>query len=172
MSTLTKVAMPAWSLFSDGSWKGGKVGAAAILCRPGLEDIVTAVHIPALAALTSQDSEMIALVLGLHMLDTALSEARRCPSRVTVYSDNTSALAVTTLKRKISGRMVKPLQECVREMALAHPSLVLSFQWTPGHGSSRLSGMEKADQAAGEAASGASAATISAPPKSVGRVVQ
>ena len=57
-------------VYTDGSAHNGKVGAAAILCRPGKPDRVLRAHLGIDKHHTVYEAELAGILLGLHLIKT------------------------------------------------------------------------------------------------------
>jgi ribonuclease HI len=107
-------------VYSDGSLHGGKVGAAAILKRPGQPDRALKVHLGLAKHHTVYEAELAGILMGLYLIKTEKRNKVKCALSV----DNQAAL------RAINSDMTKPGQH----IAAAIHKIVKQLQPTKTNG--------------------------------------
>jgi ribonuclease HI len=139
-------------VYTDGSSHSGKVGAAAVLCRPGRPDRVLRAHLGKDEHHTVYEAELVGILLGLHLIKTE----RKCRRVKCVVSADNQA-AVQALRTELT----RPGQHLAAEILIAAEQILnskksrdfgLTFRWIAGH--SGITGNEKADKEAKLAAEG------------------
>ena len=140
-------------VYSDGSAHGGKVGAAAVLKRPGQPDRTLKVHLGSAKHHTVYEAELAGILMGLHLIKT--EKKNKVKSAISV--DNQAAL------RAINSDMTKPGQHLAAtihkivkhlEPTKGNSRFRLTFRWSAGHVG--IKGNEEADTEAKKVAEGES----------------
>jgi ribonuclease HI len=139
-------------VFTDGSSHNGKVGAAAVLQRPGKPDRTLKVHLGEASHHTVYEAELAGILLGLHLIKTEKKSRVKC----VIEADNQAA--VQALRTDLTGPGQHIAAECQKLAKQINKSkksrnFKLTICWTAGH--SGISGNEKADKEAKSAAEGA-----------------
>jgi ribonuclease HI len=143
------------TIFTDVSAKEGGVGAAAILTKSTLPACPQKLiyHLGHDTKYTVYSAESTGLLLGAYLLQSEMSHF----SLVTFTTDNQAAiLAIDQYRPGPSHTILDEFEgiiECIREEQ-GHLDITLAVQWVPGH--QGIQGNEDADQAAKQAAEGAS----------------
>jgi ribonuclease HI len=140
-------------VFTDGSSHNGKVGAAAVLQRPGKPDRTLKVHLGEASHHTVYEAELAGILLGLHLI----KNERRSRVKCIIGADNQAA--VQALRTDLTGPGQHIAAECRKLAKLINKTkrsrnFKLTIRWTAGH--SGIPGNEKADKEAKDAAGGAS----------------
>jgi ribonuclease HI len=146
-------------VYSDGSAQEGKVGAAAILIRPGKETRKLHCHLGSTEHHTVFEAELVGLLLGLHLIKT---EKKR--TKYAIGVDNQAAMTAVATPGNRSGHYLADTFLTAaftlwKTNGTANYSLTL--RWTAGH--VNIEGNELADQEAKLAAEGTTSAASSLP---------
>jgi ribonuclease HI len=140
-------------VYSDGSANEGKVGAAAVLIRPGEPHRTLHFHLGSEEEHTVHEAELIGLILALHLIRTE----KRKNTPIAIGTDNHAALKV------FQTNMKNPAHNAAREILRLGTMLQkntrgkqysLTLRWTAGHVG--IQGNELADKEAKRAAEGLS----------------
>lgn len=146
---------PDVKIFTDGSMKDGKVGAAAVLLRRGQPDRTLKVCLGSDREHEVYEAEMVGLQLGLHLLATEgmVDEAG-------IYIDNQAVLMTLQAGRaKLLRHMFADMNTLLNRVYREHDQIRIDTRWIPGH--EGVEGNEKADEAARDAGeSGSSRAEL------------
>jgi ribonuclease HI len=137
-------------VFSDRSEINDKVGAAALLLRPGKPQRTLHYHLGSNAKHTVQEVELVGLLLGIHLIKTETAGKTSCA----VGTDNQAA--IKTLATDLIQPSQKVALKVLRTTATTQKQRnsnnnLLTIHWTAGH--SGIEGNEKADIEAKAAAS-------------------
>ena len=138
-------------IFTDGSVHSNKVGAAAILTRPGHRDRILHYHLGHADEHNNYEAELVAILMGLHLIKTEKSGS----TSFALGADNHAAIKSFTSDLIHSGQAIASniirLASTIRNKHRSQKySLVI--RWTAGH--SGIAGNEKADKEAKRAAEG------------------
>lgn len=139
-------------VFTDGSSHNGKVGAAAILCRPGRPDRVLRAYLGKDEHHTVYEAELVGILLGLHLIKTE----RNCRRvKCVIGADNQAAVQalhteLTSPGQHIAAECLITAKQILRERSSRFFGLMI--RWIAGH--SNIPGNEKADKEAKRAAEG------------------
>jgi ribonuclease HI len=148
-------------VYSDGSEINGKVGAAALLFRPGKPTRTLHYHLGRDTEHTIQEAEMVGLLLGLHLVKTETAGN----TTYALGTDNQAAIKslstpLVQSSQKIALTVLKTAASIQKRRA--SNKYALTLRWTAGH--SGIDGNEQADKAAKAAAGGASSDKKLLPP--------
>jgi ribonuclease HI/exonuclease III len=137
-------------VYSDGSAQEGKVGAAAVLIRPGKETRKLHYHLGSTDHHTVFEAELVGLLMGLHLIKT---EKKR--TRYALGVDNQAAITAVATPGNRSGHyladaFLTAAYTLWKTNGTANYSLKL--RWTAGH--VKIEGNEMADKEAKLAAEG------------------
>jgi len=145
-------------LYSDGSARNGKVGAAATLFRNGRAPKTLQLHMGSADDHTVYEAELVGMRLAVELLEQE-------PGRLTgatLGADNQAALcSMEVLKSRPGHYLVQLLDQAVRKALRRRARLQLTPYWLPGHVG--LTGNEYVDERAKEAAAGVSSARAHLP---------
>ena len=137
-------------VYADGSAHGGKVGAAAILCRKNRPDRILHFHLGRESEHTVHEAELVGLLLAMHLIHTE----KNCKTTCMIAVDNQASL------KAFDSELRKPGHHIAREtLRIANQlqkrkgrrKLKITLRWTAGHVG--IEGNEKADVEAKKAAS-------------------
>jgi ribonuclease HI len=147
-------------VYTDGSVIDDKVGAAAILTRPGKEHRVLHYHLGKSSEYTIYDAELAGISMGVHLIKT--EKAARCSTML--GADNQAALQavqneLSTPSHHVAKDILQTVQQLSNTRGSKHYSLTL--RWTVGH--IGIDGNELIDSKAKKAAKGQSSTTSSLP---------
>jgi ribonuclease HI len=140
-------------VYSDGSAQEGKVGAAAVLTRPGKPNRTLHYHLGSEAEHTVPEAELIGIILALHLIKTERKSNTPCA----IGTDNHAAL------KAFQTNLRSPAHNAAREILRIGNMLQknsrgkqfkLTLRWTAGHVG--IPGNERADEEAKRAAAGLS----------------
>jgi ribonuclease HI len=140
-------------VFTDGSSHNGKVGAAAVLQRPGKPDRTLKIHLGEASHHTVYEAELAGILLGLYLIKTEKRNRVKC----VIGADNQAA--VQALRTDLTGPGQHIAEECRKlakqiQKSKQSRNFKLTIRWTAGH--SGIPGNEKADKEAKSAAEGVS----------------
>jgi ribonuclease HI len=145
-------------IYTDGSGAHGQVGAAAVMYRNGTLERYLQFHLSSKGEYTSHEAELVGILLGVHLLNTAGSSTLEAK----INSDSSSAvIALLRNKKKTAQYIVNQILEAIngiREYEANNPVASpreppsLTFVWIPGH--QDIPGNQEADIKAKEAARG------------------
>jgi len=138
-------------VYSDGSAQDGKVGAAAVLVRPGQATRTLHFHLGAVEHHTVFEAELVGLMLGLHLIKTEKSGG----TSYALGADNLAAISALATPSNRSGHFLADL--CLTAATSIHKSrgtanYKLKVRWTAGHVG--IEGNELADKEAKAATEG------------------
>jgi ribonuclease HI len=144
-------ATEAIKVYSDGSEANGKVGAAAIMIKPGKPSRTLHFHLGSDTEHTIQEAELVGLLLGVHLIKTE----KKGNISFALGTDNQGA--IKTLKTDLAQpgqKIALCLLETARNIQKKREKSAYSLmvRWTAGH--SGIPGNEKADKEAKTAAEG------------------
>jgi ribonuclease HI len=146
-------------VYSDGSAQEGKVGAAAILIRPGKETRKLHFHLGSTDRHTVFEAELVGLILGLHLIKT-----EKTRTSYAIGADNQAALAAAATPGSNSGHYLANLfltaANTIRK-ANGTSNYSLMLRWTAGH--VEIEGNELADVEAKKAAEGTTSEAAALP---------
>ena len=138
-------------VYSDGSENNGKVGAAAVILKPGQQPRILHYHLGSDTEHTVQEAELVGLLLGIHLIKTE----KKGRTSFALGTDNQAAIKTLTTN------LVTPSQQIVLKFLKAAASIQksrgttkysLTLRWTAGHVG--IAGNERADKEAKAAAAG------------------
>ena len=138
-------------VYTDGSEIKGKVGAAAVLLRPGRSPRVLHYHIGSKTEHTTSEAEMVGLLMGLHLIKTE----KAGNTSFALGTDDKEAIRsltsdLTQPGQKIATEAIKIASQTQRQRNSSRYSITL--RWTAGH--TGIQGNNKADREAKKAARG------------------
>ena len=147
-------------VFTDGSVIEGKVGAAAVLTRPGKDHRFLHYHLGSENEYTIYDAELAGLAMGLHLIKTE----RKARRGTMMGADNQAAITavqneLSTPSHYIAKDILRTAQQ-IKKLR-GHKSYVLMLRWTAGHVG--IDGNELIDEEAKKAAKGQSSPPSSLP---------
>jgi ribonuclease HI len=148
------------TIYTDGSAKEGGVGAAAVMIKRASPSRPRKLlyHLGRGTKYTVYSAETTGLLLGAHLLRSVTSHF----TSVTFATDNQAAiLALDTNKPGPSHIILDAFESLIRRLRDELGRLDITVQWVPGH--QGIQGNEAADQAAKEAAEGASSRSRALP---------
>jgi ribonuclease HI len=140
-------------LYSDGSAIEGKVGAAAVLLRPGKLHRVLHYHLGPESEHTVPEAELIGIILALHLIKSERPKG----NSYTIGIDNQAAI------KAFQSDLRNPAHNAAREIirlgtmlkkTTRQKNYLLVLRWTAGHVG--ISGNELADREAKKTAAGLS----------------
>ena len=148
-------------VFTDGSIIDGKVGAAAILTRPGQDHRTLHYSLGSAKEQTIHDVELVGLLLGMHLIKT--EKAARCST--TLGADRQSAIKaiqneLSTPNHHIADHIIRTAQQISKRRG--DKKYALTVRWTTGHVG--IDSNELVDAEAKKAAKGQSTNTVLLPP--------
>ena len=137
-------------VYSDGSAQEGKVGAAAVLIRPGKNTRKLHFHLGSIEHHTVFEAELVGLLLGLHLIKTEKSR-----TSYALGADNQAAITAAATPSNKSGHyladhFLTAAFNLRKRNGTANYSLTL--RWTAGH--VNIEGNELADEEAKSASEG------------------
>jgi ribonuclease HI len=140
-------------VYTDGSSHNGKVGAAALLRRPGKPDRILRAHLGKAEHHTVYEAELVGILLGLHLIKTERNARVKC----VIGADNQAAVKalqtdLTSPGQHIAAECLKSAKQILRSKK--SKNFRLTIRWTAGH--SGVAGNEIADREAKRAAEGIS----------------
>jgi ribonuclease HI len=146
-------------IYSDGSAQEGKVGAAAVLIRPGKETHKLHYHLGTTEQHTVFEAELVGLLLGLHLIKTEKSR-----TSYALGVDNQAVLSAVATPGNRSGHYLADMFlnaafNIRKTNGTANYSLML--RWMAGH--VNIEGNETADKEAKLAAEGTSSTKLLLP---------
>jgi len=148
-------------VYSDGSAQDGKVGAAAILIKPGEPTRTLHLHLGPSTQHTVHEAELVGLLMGLHLIKTD----KKGKTSYSLGADNQAALSALTAVKSAPGQYIADeiLTTAARiKKQRNSPNYSLKFRWTAGH--SGIEGNEEVDGKAKKAAEGLSSDAKDLPP--------
>ena len=137
-------------VYLDGSAQNGKVGAAAVLIRPGKETRKLHYHLGTTDQHTVFEAELVGLILGLHLIKT-----EKTRTSYALGADNQAALTAVATPSNRSGHYLAALFLTMAfniQKANGTTNYSLRLRWTAGH--VKIEGNELADEEAKLAAEG------------------
>ena len=154
-SSITEVANASEEIqiFTDGSALDGKVGAAAVLLKAGRPPRTLNLHLGSESEHTVHEAELIALLLGMHLLSTEAHGSRTAA----IGCDNQAALKAFQSDLRSPGHHIARQFILLANKELkkkGRRKLKLALRWTAGH--EGIEGNELADREAKRAAEGIS----------------
>jgi ribonuclease HI len=146
-------------VYSDGSAQDGKVGAAAVLIRPGKETCKLHYHLGSTEHHTVFEAELVGLLLGLHLIKT-----EKTRTSYALGADNQVAITAVATPSNRSGhylanQFLSTAFNLRKINGTANYSLIL--RWTAGH--VNIEGNELADVEAKLASEGTMSETNTLP---------
>jgi ribonuclease HI len=147
-------------VFSDGSITDNKVGAAAILTRPGKAHRTLHYHLGKSSEYTIYDAELAGMSMGMHLIKTEKAARRK----TTLGVDNQAAIvAVQDELSTPSHPLAKDILQTAKQIKKDRgtKNYALTIRWTAGHVG--IAGNELVDREAKKAAKGQSTALKSLP---------
>ena len=134
-----------WQVYTDGSGKDGKIGAAAVLFHNGRRIRSLRYLLGSDADHTVPEGEGVAMVLGLELL-----RPERTVRRVSFAADNVSAVQRSTTARAAPMQYIWDLFRQRWDMVRRQfRHISLTIRWVPGH--EGVAGNEEADRLAKKA---------------------
>lgn len=133
-------------VYSDGSGLEGRIGAAAVLFRDGVERRQAGMCLGSVRRHTVYEGECVGAVLGLELL-----RRERTITNATICIDSQPAIRAAVSNRPVPGHYI--FDAFHRNLAILrqrHPAMQLCIRWVPGHVD--VAGNEAADEAARAAA--------------------
>jgi ribonuclease HI len=151
-------------VFTDGSVINGKVGAAAVLTRPGKNHRLLHYHLGNESEYTIYDAELAGLSMGLHLIKT---EKKACRGTM-IGADNQAAIKavqneLSTPSHYIAKDILHTAQQIKKRRG--NKPYMLTLRWTAGH--EGIDGNELVDEEAKKAAKGQSS-----PPPTLPRLLR
>jgi ribonuclease HI len=148
-------------VYSDGSEINGKVGAAAVMLKPGNPTRVLHFCLGNDTEHTVQEAELVGLLLGVHLIKTE----KKGNTTFALGTDNQAAIKALSTDlvqpgQKIALKLLETARSIHKKRGTAKYSLTV--RWTAGH--SGIKGNEKADKEAKLAAAGATSNKKLLPP--------
>jgi ribonuclease HI len=144
-------ALESAKVYSDGSEINGKVGAAAVILKPGQAPRTLHYHLGSDAEHTVQEAELVGLMLGIHLIQTE----KKGRTSFALGTDNQAAIKTLTTDLATSGQKIAlnflKTAASLRKHRGATKYL-LTLRWTAGH--TGIIGNERADTEAKAAAAG------------------
>ena len=149
--TESENAPEAVKIFTDGSLINDKVGAAAVLTKPGQTPRVLHLHLGSATKYTIHDAELVGLLMGAYLI----KKSKPGKSSFALGADSQAAIKtlltnLTQPGQKLALSILKLTQQLQRQRGTEKYSLTL--RWTAGH--TGIEGNEKADKEAKLAAGG------------------
>lgn len=136
-----------WKVYTDGSGIDGRIGAAAVLYRHGVEVSSIRVEVGRIACHTVFEGEGVGGGIGIALL-TREPEVR---GKVTVVIDSQPAARATTSYLSNPSHWIwDEWHKRCRELLGRHNEVTLTLRWAPGHRD--IPGNERADEEAKKAA--------------------
>jgi ribonuclease HI len=154
-------AREVYKIYSDGSEINGKVGAAAVILKPGHPTRTLHYHLGSDAEHTVQEAELVGLLLGMHLIKTE----NKGKTSFALGTDNQGALKTlkTDLRQPGQKLALKCLDTAMKmRKKRGKDKYSLTLRWTAGH--TGIKGNEKADREAKIAAAGHTSEKSHLPP--------
>ena len=149
-------------VYTDGSKIDGKIGAAAVLLRPGQRPRTIHFHLGKETKHTMKEAELVGVLMGLHLIKTEkagkVSFALGTDDRKAIGETLTSDLVQPG--QKIAMEAIKTASQIQRRCRPV--GQLLTLRWTAGHAG--IPGNERADREAKKAARGLTSDTKLLPP--------
>ena len=152
-------ALDAVKIYSDGSAQEGKVGAAAVLTRPGKPNRILHFHLGTESEHTVPEAELVGILLALHLIHSEKKNAS-----FAIGADNQASLeAFQTNLRNPAHNIAREIlrQGNMLQKNTHGKNFSLTLRWTAGHVG--IPGNELADMEAKRAAGGLSSEQKSLP---------
>jgi len=147
-------------VFTDGSIIENKVGAAAVLTRPGKDHRTLLLHLGKASEYTIYDAELAGMYMGLHLIKTEKTARRR-----TLMGTDSQA-AINAMKNELStpghyiaNNFIRTARQINKQRG--NKRYELTLRWTAGH--IGIDGNELVDEEAKKAAKGQSSNLSSLP---------
>ncbi|KAJ6481015.1 hypothetical protein C8R45DRAFT_758310, partial [Mycena sanguinolenta] len=143
----------------DGSGIDGKIGAAAVLYRDGVEVRTSRKRLGSMKKHTMFEGEGVGANLGMGLLWAEPG----IDGDATIAIDSTSAIRATqNIKSQPSSYIWDKWHRHARALQRKHPGIRLNIRWCPGHLNVR--GNDRADEEAKHAAQDGSSTNATIPP--------
>jgi len=136
-------------IYTDGSGKDGKIGAAAILYFGFRVPLTARFHLGNAKQHTVYEGECVGQLLGLRLLLNSGININRCV--VSIGVDNQAAIKRRgNRSRSSASYIIEEIHKLVNLLTISYPRANFIVRWTPGH--SGIAGNEAADLEAKNAA--------------------
>ena len=148
-------------VYTDGSAQDGKVGAAALLIRPGQPNRKLHFHLGSITQHTVHEAELVGLMLGLHLIKTD----KKGKTSYALGADNQAALSALSSVKSTTGQYIaNEILETAGKIKKQRnsPNYSLKVRWTAGHAG--IDGNKEVDGEAKKAAEGLTLDKQSLPP--------
>jgi ribonuclease HI len=132
-------------IYTDGSGFGKQVGAAAVMYRNGVFEKSLQFHLGPIPEFTSNDGELMGLLLGAHLLNTAKAPRRKAK----ILTDSLGTVTSLLSKKRMARQYII---DQILAWTKGHKSLTIA--WIPRRPS--IPGNKEADAKAKQAARGQS----------------
>ena len=139
-------------VYMDGSIIDGKVGAAAILTRPGHDHRILRYQLGDVNEQTIYDAELVGILMGVHLIKTEKAAHRN----ITLGADSQAAIKAVKNELSTPGHYIaNQIIRTTRQISKVRSSKYsLTIRWTAGH--MGIDGNELVDSEAKKAAKGQS----------------
>jgi ribonuclease HI len=148
-----------WKVYTDGSGIDGRIGAAAVLYRDGIEVRTSRKRLGSAKKHTVFEGEGIGANLGMGLLWAEPD----IDGDATIAIDSTAEIRATQgIKSQPSSYIWDKWHRHARVLQRKHPGIRLTFRWCPGH--LNVAGNDRADEEANRAAQDGSSTSTSISP--------